>query len=109
MTDQELDALDLEVALAEEAKLTDIGWIEFKPGWPNNPSEYRPTRDSAEAMRLLVKHGLTVRPAPTPGKSGWRATRWDDGAISLNWGLTPEIAICKAIVALGTMKQAEAA
>lgn len=57
-----------------------------------NFSDYSPTRDPAEAMRLLEKYGFGL----APHEGGWMC-----GNAGLSGrGATPCLAICAAVVAL---------
>lgn len=90
MTDEELAQLDLAVAKAEN--------IDVRPekGW-----EYRPTRDPAEAMRLLTKYRLSLEWAKD-------MVMVDHGDIPYQgfFHSLPE-AICRAVVALHEQRQQE--
>lgn len=129
MTNEELDKLDVLVALAEGWKhagendhvrplhkpsldfpgqmIDDFqskgphprlegpnGECIYLCGCQNNGELPRPTRDPAEAMRLLEKHSLCM----FKSKHGF----WSSGLMNEtpDHGETPCIAICKAVVAL---------
>jgi hypothetical protein len=106
VTPQELAELDLAVAKAEkiphcwnalERRVAPIGKIR---GFSTMTSKngfiwYHPTEDGAEAMRLLEKYRLSLRPHDHPN---WRVYDYHTERESI--GPTPAIAICRAVVAL---------
>ncbi len=98
MTPQELADLDLAAAKAQALDARIVGSIENDDG-PRclvcGRGEYSPTRDGAEAMRLLEKYRLSLRPHVHPN---WRV--YDYHAEYESFGPTPAIAICRAVVAL---------
>lgn len=100
---KELAELDRAVALAE-------GWAakvcEVRGGFAcyAGVNRYQPTRDGAEAMRLLERHkmDLTWRKLPD-GEEQWQTYAGDDGCggpAAFGSGPSPAIAICRAVVAL---------
>ena len=106
MTDQELAELDLAVARAEgfPAELVPPAprCIAERPPELGGTGLYQPTRDGAEAMRLLTTHSLTVGPA---AEDWWscRANERDGklpAVLGYAYGPTPAIAICRAVVAI---------
>jgi hypothetical protein len=102
VTEQELAELDMAVAHAIGISDAFISYNQHgeKPMCvtytirPPDGGPYQPTRNPAEAMRLLEKHKLQVG----PDGAGWYACRCfqEEGS----YGPTPAIAICKAVVAL---------
>lgn len=99
MTGLELAELDLAVAKAEGLHVVGVQRhgndynCMIHPFHPITlESEYRPTRDGAQAMLLLEKHKLELHPA----RDYWEC---QDGNV-MRTGETPCIAICKAVVAL---------
>lgn len=119
---EELSALDLAVAKAEGIADAIISYdskgenpmcvsqSRFEAALPKTPGPYQPTRDPAEALRLLEKHKLLLFPVsqhdgdgmPIDGDHGWAAA---SGTPTLDFfnahqGSTPAIAICRAVVAL---------
>jgi hypothetical protein len=116
MTPEELAALDLEVARAEGIKLVNglipdaIPALDFNGNrFPDDPggSPYQPTRDWIEAGRLMVKYDLDVRkrgdgwisyPSRPPDMNAYILER--SGALTKSRGPTPQVAICRAVVAI---------
>lgn len=111
MTEHELAELDLAVARINfpDAQIDSLkgggAWVSGTTrngiGWAGI---YQPTRDPAEAMRLLEKHRLNLECQPQLGEPEllWEV-RTDDVC---EFGETPCIAICKAVVALARAKEA---
>ena len=111
MTPKELAELDVAVAKAEgytEEQMTPSYYSPTGRLFPPNGGEYvllanySPTRDGAEAMRLLEKYGIDVM-CKTYDKKVWTACPWETkpgGIVVRAEGPTPAIAICKAVVAL---------
>lgn len=107
MTNEELGALDLAVAKAEGVRedCHEVGGRargpEFCPLGRTKVCQqcYRPTRDPAEAMRLLEKYELRVQ---ADGHGGWFADApgWKGNDGLPFCGPTPAIAICRAVVSL---------
>lgn len=101
MTPQELAELDLAVAKAEGIFL--FPTVDERAGRQHGHAElYQPTRDGAEAMRLLEKYLLAVfTHFMTDGTpvGYWMVTGRDYKTI-LGSGPTPAIAICRAVIAL---------
>lgn len=96
MSPEELAKLDLAVAKAEGF----IFGTDGKGLWHDSNGmfvgyRYQPTRDGAEAMRLMEKYRLWVSPDRFEGDE-WTAVR--PGVLMK--GPTPAIAICRAVVAL---------
>lgn len=108
MNDQELAELDLAVAKAEghDEAFVQSYWYELEVPTcvladPLNPryARYRPTRDGAEAMRLLVKYEMVLMP-PYKSNPHWSAGSVHAKLASYSNGPTPAIAICRAVVAI---------
>lgn len=108
MTPKELAELDLAVAKAEHPRMTFAigadGFVhEMAPChggmWEETQWLFKPTRDGAEAMRLLEKFKMDLDPVfGTGGEMRWRTRQPFYGVTEV--GETPAIAICKAVVAL---------
>lgn len=95
MTPQELAELDLAVAKAEGHTVYTDGACWHKQDG-TMLSAYQPTRDGAEAMRLLEKYELQLMCLV---EGDWLCCGPNDND---KWkrGPTPAIAICRAVVAL---------
>ena len=101
MTPQELAELDLAVALAErlDAEIAVDGVTVIV----TDHGRYQPTRDGAEAMRLLEKYRIELRSALNSpeycGGPKWMALGPPkSGAVG--HGDMPAIAVCRAVVAI---------
>lgn len=101
MNEKELAELDLAVAKAEgleDAQNSAIGCVYRKhKGADYRPYyQYQPTRDPAEAMRLLEKYVFDLR----HDSVDWCACHNTRERLVGGYGPTPAIAICRATVAL---------
>lgn len=112
MDELELAQLDLAVARAEgfegaiEAHMTNppsghVCWriIDGRADYAGGP--YRPTRDPAEWTRLQVKYEISVLANRREG--GWLAAYMNPDQ-EYEYGPTPAIAICKAVIAIAAEK-----
>lgn len=87
MSDAELAELDRAIA-----KIEGRTWSETL--------SYRPTRDCAEAMRLLERHRLSLRCRDFGGLVYWQALDRAERDLSRSHCATPMEAICRAVIAL---------
>ena len=95
MTPKELAELDLAVAKAEGFAFIGNDATVIRRKYSRHREKYQPTRDGAEAMRLLEKYHISV--LHFMPEDFWLAqTDTLDGVR----GPTPTIAICRAVAAL---------
>lgn len=109
MNERELAELDLAVAKAEGIPIGKEGfyWNLAKALTDDDMAfwdRYCPTRDPAEALRLLEKYHLGLRKDdPDPWQCCYEY--FDGDFLKFADGETPCIAICKAVVALVESRQ----
>lgn len=106
MTDEELYTLDRAVAAVEGVELcTCHELVNPHTIGVSSSRSYVPTRDPARAMALLEKHALSVVPVISSPSTASPARAWAaewPGKPSTQFpefGATPCIAICRAVVA----------
>jgi hypothetical protein len=104
MDEKELAELDLAVAKAEGLDTFGVGdqlcavFMRAPNGTALKYGPYQPTRDPAEAMRLLEKYNFNLLSPMSTGEE-WNVI---DGQMVeyQSSGPNPAIAICRAVVAL---------
>lgn len=102
MSEQELAELDIAVAKAEGLRIDKLPPPRIKTFVSDDNGEswhiFEPTRDWNEAGRLLEKYKLTLEPSAMKASH----TYWgvSAGGKFIVDGPTPQVAICKAVVAL---------
>lgn len=118
MTEGEMSILDLAVAKAEGLRTDSLRGPRIKTFITEDGGEswrvFSPTRDPVEAMRLLEKHRLSMRPTAR-GLSGhphkWCSYKFytpagaDHMIQERGFGETPCIAICRVVDALAANRK----